>query len=57
MDGMLQFILCREHLWGYQHVSSAYKEPPEESAQRIMNYMKEIYPIAPEKNIRKVLGL
>ncbi|MDO4649927.1 MAG: hypothetical protein Q4B26_14905 [Eubacteriales bacterium] len=46
-----------EHLWGYEHVSSAYKEDPAVSAERIFAYMKEQYPIAKEKDIRKVLGI
>ncbi|MDO4650163.1 MAG: hypothetical protein Q4B26_16100 [Eubacteriales bacterium] len=46
-----------EHLWGYEHVTSAYKENPNSSAEHILNYMKDIYPIAAEKDIRKVLGL
>ncbi len=45
-----------EHLWGYEHVISAYKEYPSASADRIRKYMKEIYPIATDKDIQKVLG-
>lgn len=46
-----------EHLWGYEYVTSAYKEDPAESAKKIIDYMKEIYPIAGEKEVRKVLGV
>ncbi|MDO4648469.1 MAG: hypothetical protein Q4B26_07440 [Eubacteriales bacterium] len=44
-----------EHLFGYEHVTGAYSESPEESRKRIYDYMKEIYPIATEKQIQKVL--
>ncbi|MDO4633910.1 MAG: hypothetical protein Q4B01_08655 [Eubacteriales bacterium] len=46
-----------EQLWGYQQVAAAYKEEPEVSAQRIRDHMKEIYPIADEKDLKKVLGV
>ena len=45
-----------EGLWGYELVSSAYKEDPGKSWQRIIDHMKECYPIATEKQIRKVLS-
>jgi len=44
-----------EHLWGYEYVTSAYQEEPDVSAKRILDHMMEIYPIATEKQIRKVL--
>lgn len=44
-----------EKLWGYEFVSSAYKEEPEESGRRIIEHMKEIYPIATDTQIRKVI--
>ncbi len=44
-----------EKLWGYDHVASAYGESPEESWERIVKYMDDIYPIATEKQIKKVL--
>lgn len=46
-----------EHLWGYDHVTSAYGEEPEESWKRIVNHMNEIYPIATEAQVRRVLGI
>ena len=46
-----------EQLFGYEHVTSCYKEKPEESKVRLLEYMKDMYGIADEKNIRKVLGL
>ena len=51
-------IYCTpEHLWGYKHVTKAYSESPQESADRIMKYMNEVYPIATEKQIKKIVGL
>ena len=44
-----------EQLWGYDHIASAYKEDPQVSKERIFKHMQEIYPIATEKQIRKVL--
>ena len=44
-----------EKLWGYDHVTSAYGESPEESWERIVKHMDDIYPIATVKQIKKVL--
>lgn len=44
-----------EELWGYEYVTSAYKEDPGISGERIFAHMREVYPIASEKQIRKVL--
>lgn len=46
-----------EKLWGYDHVTSAYHEKPEESAARIAAYMREAYPVAAAGQIKKVLGV
>lgn len=46
-----------EHLWGYDHITSAYREGPSESWERIVNHMKGIYPAAAEAQIRRVLGI
>ena len=46
-----------EHLWGYDYVTSAYKEDAEESWKRIVNHMNERYPIAAEAQICRVLGI
>jgi hypothetical protein len=46
-----------EHLWGYDYVTSAYSEAPAESARRIAEHMRGCYPIATEKQLRKVLGI
>ena len=46
-----------EQIWGRELVTGAYREEPKESEKRILEYMKEQYPIATEKQIRKVLGV
>lgn len=46
-----------EHLFGYDHVTSAYKEDPEESWKRIVAHMNDRYPIAAEAQIRSVIGI
>ena len=46
-----------EYLWGYEHVTSAYREEPLESAGRIAKHMRDIYPIAAAEQILKVLGV
>ena len=43
-----------EQIWGYDAVTAAYKEEPEVSKNRILNRVKEIFPWATEKQIRKV---
>ena len=45
-----------EHMFGYDAVTSAYKESPAESRKRIVDYLNDIYPIATEKQIEKVIG-
>ena len=35
-----------EHLWGYDYVTSAYKEEPIESAKRIARHLMDVYPVA-----------
>lgn len=46
-----------EHLWGYDHVTSAYKEEPMESWKRIAGRMNAICPTATEGQIRRVIGI
>ena len=46
-----------EHLWGYDYVTSAYKEEPDESAIRIANHIMDVYPIATDRQIKNVIGL
>ncbi len=51
-------VFCMpEHLHGYKYVTSAYKEKPEESAKRIADHIRDIYPIATEKQIKKIIGV
>ena len=45
-----------EHLWGYDFVTSEYKEDPKKSRDKIVEHMKDIYPVASEKQIRKVIA-
>ena len=45
-----------EHLWGYDYVTSAYSEAPEDSAVRIAAHMAELYPSATPNQIRKIIG-
>ena len=44
-----------ESLFGYDHVRSRYSEKPEVSKAAIVDYIKEIYPIATEKQIKKII--
>ena len=44
-----------EQLFGYKHVTKAYKEPPEESYKRISRKLKRDFPDAQEKDIRKLI--
>lgn len=46
-----------EQIWGYDFVTSAYSEEPAVSAGRICQHIREQYPVAGEKEIRKVLGV
>ena len=45
-----------EHIWGREHVTSAYTESATESGERIAKYLMEIYPIATAQQIRRVIG-
>ena len=55
--GMDVAIYCKpEHLWGYEAVTSAYREDPEASRERIFAHMRETYPDADEKSINKIIG-
>ena len=44
-----------EHMWGYKKVTSRYKEKPIDSWQKIVEHMHDIYPIATDRQIKKVL--
>ena len=44
-----------EELWGYEHVTSAYREDPKLSAERILTRAQELFPGASDTALRKVL--
>ena len=44
-----------EHIYGYDHVTSCYKEDPRTSWGKIVDYMKQLYPEAKDMQIRKIL--
>lgn len=46
-----------EHLWGYDYVTSAYREEPAESWNRIVERMKAVYPDVAEAQIRRMAGI
>lgn len=45
-----------EHIFGYDHVTSAYKESAIDSALRIVNHIRDNYSIATDKQILQLLG-
>ena len=45
-----------EAVWGYDLVSSAYTEAPEESWRRICSRVKEVFPGAAEGDIIRLIG-
>ena len=51
----VSFYQKPEELWGYEHVTSAYKEDPELSAERIIARAKELFPGASDEALRRVL--
>ena len=44
-----------EHIFGYEHVTSAYREEPAVSFERILKQVKKNYPEAEEKDILRVI--
>ena len=44
-----------EELWGYEYVTSAYKEEPAVSANRIFTRAKEVFPNGSDAALRKIL--
>ena len=44
-----------EHIHGQDYVTSCYKEEPQQSWKRIVDHMHDIYPIATDKQIKKLL--
>ena len=49
-------IITPESIWGYGHLSSAYREEPSESWQRIYDHTRELWPEAEEQTILKLIG-
>ena len=45
-----------ESIWGEKKVTSAYKEDPEKSRQRLIKHVKELYEEADEAEIIKLIG-
>lgn len=45
-----------EHIFGRDVVRAAYKEDPEVSGERIAMHVNDIYPVAAEKQVKKLLG-
>lgn len=44
-----------EHIYGYDYVTSCYKDNPQESWNMIIRHMHDIYPIATDMQIKKLL--
>lgn len=44
-----------EHVFGYELVTSAYNEAPEESGKRIVAHIMDVYPIATATQIKKLI--
>ena len=44
-----------EHIYGYEYVTSCYRDEPQDSWKQITDYMHGMYPQATDKQIRKVL--
>ena len=46
-----------EDLWGYGHVTSAYREDPKASAERIFQRARALFPDGTDAVLRKLLGI
>lgn len=46
-----------EHIFGYDLVTAAYNEKPDESSNRIAEHIRDVYPIATEAQIKKLIGM
>ena len=44
-----------EHIYGYDYVTSCYKDNPQDSWKQLVDYMRKMYPEATDKQIRKIL--
>lgn len=45
-----------EELFGKEVVAKAYGESPKKSYERIISHMEDIYPVATEKSLKKIIG-
>ena len=52
----VSILLPPEAVWGYKHMSSAYKEKPEVSGERIRQHILDMYPDADEKAVNRLVG-
>ena len=52
----VSYYVTPETLWGYQHVTSAYREDPKASAERIFRRVTEQFPGGSEAAVRKILN-
>ncbi|MBR1817059.1 MAG: hypothetical protein IJ763_10250 [Lachnospiraceae bacterium] len=52
----VSILLPPEAVWGYKHMSSAYKEKPEVSGERIRQHIFDMYPDADEKVVNRLVG-
>lgn len=44
-----------KRLWGYDMVTGAYREEPEDSGEKIFRHIRELYPGTPDKVIEKII--
>ena len=44
-----------EQIWGYESLTAAYKEKPEESKEQIKRRVKEVFPWATDRQINKII--
>ncbi|MBR5406659.1 MAG: hypothetical protein IK111_03340, partial [Lachnospiraceae bacterium] len=52
----VSIMLPPESIWGYDKVTAAYSEDPDESWNRIFGHVKEMYPEADDTDIIKLIG-
>jgi hypothetical protein len=52
----VSIMLPPESIWGYDMVTTAYSEKPEESWKRIFEHVKEMYPGADDAGIIRLIG-
>lgn len=52
----VSIMLPPEKIWGYDAVTSAYSESPKASWDRIFTHVREMYPVAEEKDIIRLIG-